>query len=61
MKREFTLEDLLKCAQREAAFRLGVYQRHGMTDARQRELELMEAIADHFHRLIQRAKDETGR
>jgi hypothetical protein len=50
--RVFTADDLRKCAERELALRRAVYLKRGMTPAREREIEMMAAIAAHFAALI---------
>lgn len=45
-RRQFTNDELAKCARREHAFRRNVYRRKGMTMTRERELAMMEEIAE---------------
>jgi len=49
----FTSRELQSCAEREAAMRRNVYAKHGMTMKRNAEIEMMQAIADHFKSLAE--------
>jgi hypothetical protein len=49
----FTNQQLLDCARREVALRKAVYTKRGLTDARHREIVMMQEIADHFQRLVE--------
>jgi hypothetical protein len=49
----FTHRELWKCAAREVAMRKNVFKKRGMTPEREKEIELMEAIAAHFRELAE--------
>lgn len=46
MGQRFPLRDLQRCAEREVALRRNVYRRRGMTDHHQREIAMMQEIAE---------------
>jgi hypothetical protein len=52
---DFSHRELEKCAAREVAMRRNVFRKRGMTPDREREIEMMEAIAAHFKQLADRA------
>jgi hypothetical protein len=45
---DFTFRQLQKCAEREIALRNNVFRKRGLTPDREREIEMMLAIAAHF-------------
>lgn len=47
----FTFRQLESCAAREAKLRQNVYAKHGITADREREIAMMQAIAEHFKML----------
>ena len=57
---EFSFRQLEKCAAREVAMRRNVFRKRGMTEDRQREIMMMEAIAAHFKELADEADGSKG-
>ena len=51
MSARFTNAELANCARRELAMRRNVYAKRGTTPQREREIAMMEAIAEHFESL----------